>query len=142
MQFLAAAPAQRADSNDSGQERDADLDREMDFEDQRDFADQNPLTDMEMEKDALILATLLKHTPSCMNADHIEHLVQDIPVQPPVVVPVTTVPQAVAAGDLPPLDVDAANVFSQSEPILQEHVHKHGTDAAEMQDLIQRVFHR
>jgi hypothetical protein len=103
LQFLAAAdpaPAQRADANDSGQERDADLDREMDFEDQRDFADQDPLTDMEMEQDALIIATLLKHTPSCMNADHIEQLVQDIPVQPLVVVPVTTVQQAVAAGDL------------------------------------------
>jgi hypothetical protein len=51
------------------------------------------------------------------------------------------VQEAVAAGDLPPLDVDAANVFSQSEHILQEHVRKHGTNAAELQDLIQRVHH-
>ena len=79
---------------------------------------------MDMEEDAEILATLLKHIPSCMtrNADDIEQLLQDIPVQPPVVVPVRTVQEAVAAGDLPPLDVDAADVFSQSERILQEHV--------------------
>ncbi len=58
------------------------------------------------------------------NADDIEQLLQDIPVQPPVVVPVRTVQEAVAAGDLSPLDVDAADVFSQSERIqvLQEHV--------------------
>jgi hypothetical protein len=46
----------------------------------------------------------------CPAAD-IEQLVQDIPVQPSVVVPVRTVHEAVAAGDLPPLDADAANVF-------------------------------
>ncbi len=57
-----------------------------------------------------------------MNADDIEQLLQDIPVQQPVVVPVRTVQEAVAAGDLPPLDVDAADVFSQSERILQKHV--------------------
>jgi hypothetical protein len=62
-------------------------------------------------------------------------------VQPPVVVPVRTVQQTVAAGDLPPLDVNAANVFSQSKRILQEHVRKHGTIAAELQDLIDRVLH-
>ncbi len=39
-----------------------------------------------------------------------------------MVVPVRTVQEAVAAGDLPPLDVDAENIFSQSQPILQEHV--------------------
>ena len=76
-----------------------------------------------------------------MNADAIEQLLQDIPVQPPVVVPVRTVQEAVAAGDIPPLDVDAAEVFSQSERILQEHVRKHGNNAAEVQDLIQRVLH-
>ena len=70
----------------------------------------------------------------------IEQLLQDIPVQPPVVVPVRTVQEAIA-GDLPPLDVDAADVFSQSERILQEHVRKHGTNATELQDLIQRVLH-
>ena len=73
--------------------------------------------------------------PSCMNADDIEQLLQDIPVQPPVVVPVRTVQEAIAAGDLPPLDVDAADVFSQSKRILQEHARKHGTNAAELQDL-------
>ena len=62
--------------------------------------------------------------PSCITAEDIEQLVQDIPVQPPVVVPVRTVQEAVAAGDLPPLDADAANVFSQSERILQDHVGK------------------
>ena len=41
-----------------------------------------------------------------------------------MVVPARTVQeaQAVAAGDLPPLDVDASNVFTQSERILQEHL--------------------
>jgi hypothetical protein len=39
---------------------------------------------MDMEEDAEILATLLKHIPSCMSADDIEKLLQDIPVQPPV----------------------------------------------------------
>ncbi len=80
--------------------------------------------DEERDYDAEILPTLLKHIPSCMtrNADDIEQLLQDIPVQPPVVDPVRTVQEAVAAGDLPPLDVGAANNFSQSEHILQEHV--------------------
>ena len=105
----------------------------MDADEERDYADQDPLSDLDMEEDAEILATLLKHIPSCMNADDIEQLLQDIPVQPPVVVPVRTVQEAIAAGDLPPLDVDAADVFSQSERILQER--KHGTNAAELQDL-------
>jgi hypothetical protein len=48
-----------------------------------------------MEEDAQILATILKHTSCCMNADDIEQLLQDIPVQPPVVVPVRTVQEAV-----------------------------------------------
>ena len=102
----------------------------MDADEERDYADQDPLSDMDMEEDAEILATLLKHIPSCMSAADIEQLLQDIPVQPPVVVPVRTVQEAIAAGDLPPLDVDAANVFSQSERILQEHVRKHGNNAA------------
>ena len=113
----------------------------MDADEERDYADQDPLSDMDMEEDAEILATLLKHIPSCMSAADIEQLLQDIPVQPPVVVPVRTVQEAIAAGDLPPLDVDAADVFSQSERILQEHVRKHGTNAVELQDLIQRVLH-
>ncbi len=75
---------------------------------------------MDMEEDAQILATLLKHIPSCMNAADMEQLLQDIPVQPlaPVAVPVRTMQEAMAAGDLPPLDVDASNVFSTSERIL------------------------
>ena len=96
---------------------------------------------MDMEENAKILATLLKHIPSCMSAADIEQLLLDIPVQQPVVVPVRTVQEAIAAGDLPPLDVDAANVFSRSERILQEHVRKHGPNAGELQDLIQRVLH-
>ena len=55
----------------------------MDADDARDYADQDPPSDMDMEEDAEILATLLKHIPSCMNADDIEQLLQDIPVQPP-----------------------------------------------------------
>ena len=86
----------------------------MDADEERDYDDQDPLSDMDMEEDAEILATLLKHIPSCVNAHDIEQLLKDIPVQPPVVVPVRTVQEAVAAGDLPPLDVDAAEVFSDS----------------------------
>jgi hypothetical protein len=51
----------------------------MDFDEERDFADQGPLSDMDMEEDAQILATLLKHIPSCMNAADIEQLLQDRP---------------------------------------------------------------
>ena len=94
----------------------------MDADEERDYADQDLLSDMDMEEDAEIPATLLKRIPSCMSAADIEQLLQDIPVQPPVVVPVRTVQEAIATGDLPPLDVDAADVFSQSERILQEHV--------------------
>jgi hypothetical protein len=46
-------------------ERDADLDRPMDADEERDYADQDPLSDMDMEEDAEILATLLQHIPSC-----------------------------------------------------------------------------
>ena len=97
-------PTQRADETDDDHEPD----RAMDFDEERDFADQGPLTDMGMEEDAEILSLLLKHMPSCIDAADIEQLVQDIPVQPPVVVPVRTVQEAVAAADLPPLDADAA----------------------------------
>ncbi len=76
----------------------------MDIDEERDFADQGPLTDIDMEEDAEILSRLLKQMPSCIDAADIEQLVQDIPVQPPVVVPVRTIQEAVAAGDLPPLD--------------------------------------
>jgi hypothetical protein len=99
-------PAQRADET----EDDIEPGRAMDIDEERDFADQGPLTDMDMEEDAKILSLLLKHMPSCIDAGDIEMLVKDIPVQPLVVVPVRTVQEAVAAGDLPPLDADAANV--------------------------------
>jgi hypothetical protein len=110
-------PAQHADETDDDHEPD----RAIDIDDKRDFADQGPLIDMDMEEDAEILSLLLKHMPSCIVAADIEQLVQDIPVQLPVVFPVRIVQEAVAAGDLPPLDVDTANVFSQSERILQDH---------------------
>ena len=87
-----------------------DPDRVMDPDEARDYADQFPLSDRDMEEDNQILATLLQRIPSCKTASDIEQLMQDIPVQPPVVVPVRTVQEAVAAGDLPPLDVDAANI--------------------------------
>ncbi len=59
----------------------------------------------------------------------------------PAVVPVRTVQAAVAAGDLPPLDVDAANVFSQRVHILQDQVHNHNVNTTELRDLIQMVLH-
>jgi hypothetical protein len=121
------------------------LDRPIDFDEEREFSIQDPLTDIDMDEDAQILGTFLKHIPSCMNAADIEQQLQDITVRrvaPPTVVgPVRTMQESVAAGDLPPLDVNAANVFSQSELSLQEHVRKYGTNAAELQDLIQRVLH-
>jgi hypothetical protein len=46
----------------------------MDFDEERDFADQGPLTDIDMEEDSQILATLLKHLPSCINAADIEQI--------------------------------------------------------------------
>ena len=140
---LAAADlplAQRSALSDEG-DGGNDQDREMDPAEARDYADQGPLPDRDMEEDNEILATLLKHMPSCMNADDIEQLLQEIPVHPPAVVPVRTVQEAVAAGDLRPLDVDAANVFSRSEHILQDHVRKHNVNTTELKDLIQRVLH-
>ncbi len=87
----------------------------MDFDEECDFADQGPLTDIDMEEDAQILATLLKHLPSCINAADMEHLLQDIPVQPPVAVPARTIQEAIEAKDLPPLDVDASEVIDMWE---------------------------
>jgi hypothetical protein len=116
-------PAQRAVETDDDHEPD----RLMDIDEERDFADQGPLTDMDMQEDAEILSLLLKHMPSCIDTADI--VVQDIPVQPQVVVPVRTVQEDVAAGDLPPLDADAANVFSRSERILQDHFRRHNTNA-------------
>jgi hypothetical protein len=71
----------------------------MDFLEERDsdFADQGPLTDRDMEEDSQILATLMKHLPSFMNAADIEQLLQDNPEPPPVVVPARTGQEAVAA---------------------------------------------
>ncbi len=82
----------------------------MDSDEERDFADQGPLTDMDIEEDAEMFALLLKHMPSCIDAADIEQLVLDIPEQPPVVIPVRTVQEAVAAGDLSPLDDGGATV--------------------------------
>jgi hypothetical protein len=103
-------PAQRADETNDNHEPD----RAMDIGEERDFADQGPLTDMDLEEDAEILSLRLKHMPSCIDAADIEQLVQDIPVQPPVVVPVRTVQEAVAAGDLAPLDADALTMQPMS----------------------------
>jgi hypothetical protein len=85
-----------------------------------------------------MLAILLKHMPNCIDAADIEQLLQDIPVQPPVVAPVRKVQEAVAAEDLPPL---AVSVFSQSEHILQDHIRQYNANPAELKDLIQRVLH-
>ncbi len=52
--------AQRADAIDYGE---GGSDRDMDYAEERDFADQGPLTDMDMEEDARILATLLERIP-------------------------------------------------------------------------------
>jgi hypothetical protein len=74
-----------------------------------------------MEEDTQMLLTILKHVPTCMNVADVEQLLQDrdIQVNPPVVVPARMVQDAVAAGDFPPLDIDAANrCSSQSEHIL------------------------
>ncbi len=68
------APAQRANAHNGGHECDADLERLWIFDEERDYADQDPLSDMDMEEDAAILATLLKHIPFCMSADDIEKL--------------------------------------------------------------------
>ena len=113
---VAPAPEQRADANDGEHERDADLDRPMDADEERDYADQDPLSDLDMEEDAEILATLLKHIPSCMNADDIEQLLQDIPVQPPVVVPVRTVQEAIAAW-MQPTSSHRANAFFRNTSV-------------------------
>jgi hypothetical protein len=107
--------AQRPVSNDGYH----DPDRETGSIQVHDYADQGPLADRDMDEDTWILATvtLLKHTPYCLTVADLEQLLQEIPVQPPVVVPVMTVQEAVAARDLPSLDVDATNVFSQIKHI-------------------------
>jgi hypothetical protein len=60
--------AHRTEASDA----DHDPDRSMDDDEERDFADQGPLTDKEMEEDAEMLALLLKHMPSCIDAADIE----------------------------------------------------------------------
>ena len=63
--FAAADPAlaQRPDANDGGHDRSADWGRQMDADEERDYADQDPHSDMDsdMEEDAEIFATVLKH---------------------------------------------------------------------------------
>jgi hypothetical protein len=85
----------------------------MDPDEERDFA--GPPSDFELEEDIQILATLLKHITACIDATDIALLLQEIPVHPPVVIPARTMQEAVQANYLPPLDVDAANVFFQSD---------------------------
>jgi hypothetical protein len=121
-------------------DRDPDSDRVMDPDEQRDYADQGPPSDSDLDGDTQILATLLKHIPECIDAADIELLLQDIPVQPPVVIPARSMQEAIQAEDIPPPDVDAANIFSQSERILQEHVCQHDINATVLKDLIQRVL--
>jgi hypothetical protein len=112
----------------------------MDPDEQRDYADQGPPSDSDLDGDTQILATLLKHIPEFIDAADIELLLQDIPVQPPVVIPARTMQEAIQTEDMPPLDVDAANVFSQSERILQERVRRHDINATKLKGLIQRVL--
>jgi hypothetical protein len=95
----------------------------MNPDEERGFAGEGPPSDSDLEEDTQILATVLKHIPTCINAADIKLLLlQDIssPEQQPVVIPARTMQEAVQAKDLPPLDVDSANVFSQNERILQE----------------------
>ncbi len=87
--------------NDSGRQL------EMDSDEQRDFGEQG----MALEEDEQIFATLLNNISPCMSTADIEQLLQDVPVQAPVAVPVRTMQETVAAGDMPPLDVEAGNVF-------------------------------
>ncbi len=101
-------PAQCSDAGDGNH----DPDLEMDPDEVCDSADQRPLPDMDMEEDNRIPVTLLRHIPSYMTAADIDQLQQEIPVQQPVVVPVRTVQEAVAAGYLPPLDMDAGTGVS------------------------------
>jgi len=113
----------------------------MDSDEERDYADQGPCSDSDMDGDTQILATLLKLIPGCIDAADIELLLQGIPVQPPVVIPARSMQEAIQAEDMPPLDVDAANVFSKSERIIQEHVRQHDINATVVKDLIQKVIH-
>jgi hypothetical protein len=128
------SPALRTD-------HDSDSDRVMDSDEERDYADQGPRSDSDLDGDTQILATLLKLIPGCIDAADIELLLQGIPVQPPVVIPARSMQEAIQAEDMPPLDVDAANVFSKSERIIQEHVRQHDINATVVKDLVQKVIH-
>ena len=97
--------------------------------------------DSDLDRDTQILATLLKLIPGCIDAADIELPLQGIPVQPPVVIPARSMQEAIQAEDMPPLDVDAANVFSKSERIIQEHVRQHDINATVVKDLVQKVIH-
>ena len=44
-------------------------------------------------------------------------------------------------GFLPPLNEDDACMFTESERLIQEHVKKYKSGAAELKDLIQQVLH-
>jgi hypothetical protein len=45
------------------------------------------------------------------------------------------------ARHLPPLNADDASMLTASELIIQDHVRKYKTKAAELKDLIQEVLH-
>ena len=47
----------------------------------------------------------------------------------------------VQAGLLDPQDAEAANMFTASERLIQEHVRKYENVAAGLKDLIQQVLH-
>ena len=83
-------------------DHDSDSGRVMDPDEERDFADQRPPSDSDLDGDTQILATLLKHIPECIDAADIELLLQDIPVQPLVVIPARTMQEAIQAEDMPP----------------------------------------
>ena len=82
-------------------DHDSDSDRVMDPDEQRDYADQAPPSDSDLDGDTQILATLFKHIPECIDTADIELLLQDIPVQPPVVIPARTMQEAIQAEDMP-----------------------------------------
>jgi hypothetical protein len=79
------SPAIRTDHDSDSQ-----ADRVMDTNEEREFADQGPTSDFELEEDTQILATLWRHILAYIDAADIELLLQDIPVQPPVVIPAMT----------------------------------------------------
>ena len=81
-------------------DHDSDSDRVMDPDEQRDYADQGPSSDSDLDGDTQIHATLLKLIPGCIDAADIELLLQDIPVQPSVVIPARSMQEAIQAEDI------------------------------------------